>query len=140
MTIFRTSTRHHWRKRAVNNLILYSQSSWPTSLEYSIRFTLNLLTPMPRKCTLCTYRYKTAWEATKTAFFLRFARVTLTGRQFCGFLRKENKILIIIIIINLIKREARFAIFEIGKFFQGSLSYKNYVIRKAFQCASRIGA
>jgi hypothetical protein len=43
MTIFRTSTRHHWRKRAVNNLILYSQSSWPTSLEYSIRFTLNPL-------------------------------------------------------------------------------------------------
>ena len=98
------------------------------------------LTPMPRKCTICANRYKTAWAATKTAFFLRFARVTLTGRQFCGFLRKENKILIIIIIINLIKREARFAIFEIGKFFQGSLSYKNYVIRKAFQCASRIGA
>jgi hypothetical protein len=41
------------------------------------------LTPMPRKCTLCAFRHKTAWAATKTAFFLRFARVIFTGRQFC---------------------------------------------------------
>ena len=47
--------------------------------------TTTELTPMSRKCTLCTYRYKTTLEARKTGFFLRFARVTLTGRQISLF-------------------------------------------------------
>ena len=75
------------------------------------------LTPMPRICTNCANRPFRIEKTIKTLTFFWFACCTLTGRQFCVFLSKANKIKIIIIIINLIKCEVRFAIFENRKIF-----------------------
>ena len=77
------------------------------------------LTPMSRKRTICANRYKSTCKTIKTAVFVRFAGVTLTGRQFRIFWPIRENFIIIIIIINLMKCEARFAIFQNREFFPG---------------------
>ena len=114
--------------------------SWSFLPKQTPKPFIHSLTPIRRICTNCANRPFRIEKTINTLTFFWFECCTLTDGHFCVFLCKENKILIIRIIINSIKREVRFAIFEIEKFFQGSLSYKNYVIRKAFQCASRISA
>ena len=83
------------------------------------RFTCCTLTPMSRKRTICANRYKSTCKTIKTAVFVRFAGVTLTGRQFRIFWPIRENFIIIIIIINLIKCKARFAIFQNREIFPG---------------------